>query len=408
MPVYEYKALDRRGKNLKGTIDADSESVARAKLRSQGRFPVKLHINSAGDAKAKLSGSFSTDLFQRVKSSEVHGVTRQLGTLIGAGIPLIAALDAIIEQTRNQVLKRACVQIKESVNEGNTLTSALSMHPKLFSAIYINMVRAGEASGSLDVVLERLADFGDKQQQLKGKLKAALVYPIFMAVIGITILFILITYVIPNITQVFTDMGRILPLPTRVLIGTSDVLQDYWWVVGLFVILLSLSVRFLVKTPKGQIGWDYLKLKMPIIGQVSQKIILARFGSTLGSLLMSGVGLITSLQIVKAILNNLVINEVLDQSIENIGKGKSMTISLRDSEWFPPMFVQMVAVGEQSGKLEQMLAKIAEAYEQEAETSILMMTSLIEPLMIGLMGLAVGFVVLSILLPIFEMNQLVG
>lgn len=408
MPVYEYKALDHRGKNLKGIIDADSESAARTKLRSMGKFPVELRVNSTGNAKVKLPGVFSGDFFQRVKSSEIHVVTRQLGTLLGAGIPLIAALDTIIEQTSNPVLKRTCAQIKEAVNEGNTLTSALTMHPKLFSTIYINMVRAGEASGSLDVVLERLADFGEKQQQLKGKLKAALIYPIFMACIGIAILFILITYVIPNITQIFTDMERVLPLPTRILISISDILKHYWWFIILILFSLSVSIRFFLKSKTGQVVWDYLKLRIPVIGPVSQKIILARFGSTLGSLLASGVELLTSMQIVKAILNNLVIAEVLDEAIENIGKGKSMTISLKESEWFPPMFVQMIAVGEQSGKLEQMLAKIAQTYEQDAETSILTMTSLVEPLMIAFMGVAVGFVVLSILLPIFEMNQLMG
>jgi len=408
MPVYEYKALDKKGKNLTGMIDADSESAARSKLRSQGRYPVELNVSSAVSTRMKRPSILSMDLFQRVSSAEIHVVTRQLGTLLGAGIPLIASLDAIIEQTRNPVLKRSFAQIKEAVNEGNTLTNSLAMHPRLFSSIYINMVRAGEASGSLDVVLERLADFGEKQQQLRGKLKAALVYPLFMAFVGIAILFILVTYVIPNITQVFADMERVLPLPTRILIGLSDFLANYWWTLILFVVLISLAVWLSLKTRKGQIVRDFLKLRMPLVGSVSQKIMLARFGSTLGSLLASGVELLTSMQIVKAILNNLVISEVLDEAIENIGKGRSMTISLKESEWFPPMFVQMIAVGEQSGKLEQMLAKVAEAYEQDAETSMLTMTSLIEPLMITCMGMAVFFVVLSILLPIFEMNQLVG
>lgn len=408
MPVYEYKALDRKGKNLTGMVDADSESAARTKLRSQGKYPVELNVSAAVSTKTKRSSALSSDLFQRVSSSEIHVVTRQLGTLLGAGIPLITSLDAIIEQTRNQVLKRSFAQIKEAVNEGNTLTNALSMHPRLFSSIYINMVRAGEASGSLDVVLERLADFGEKQQQLKGKLKAALIYPLFMACVGIAILFILITYVIPNITQVFADMERVLPLPTRILIGLSNFLVNYWWTILLLFLVLSLAVWSSLKTRKGQIVRDYLKLKVPIVGPVSQKIMLARFGSTLGSLLASGVELLTSIKIVKAILNNLIIGEVLDEASENISKGRSMTISLTESEWFPPMFVQMIAIGEQSGRLEQMLEKVANAYEQDAETSILTMTSLIEPLMITCMGIAVFFVVLSILLPIFEMNQLVG
>lgn len=407
MPLYEYKALDSSGKNLKGILDAENEAQARSKLRSSGKYPVSIKENRTKSQSAgKRSGGLR--FFERIRADEIHVMTRQLATLLGAAIPLVQALSSLVDQTENSALKRVIAQIRESVNEGSTLTKALSDHPKLFSSIYINMVRAGEASGSLDVVLERLADFGEKQQALRGRMRSALVYPLFMAVIGAAILFILITYVVPNITQVFDEMGRVLPAPTKFLIGLSDFLQNYWWIVILGVFLAVSLLRYIVSRPAGRSAWDLLKLKMPITGPVLRKIILARFSSTLGSLLNSGVELMAAMQIVKTLIDNVRIADVLDEAMDDIEKGKSMASSLAGSPWFPPMFVQMIAVGEQSGTLEKMLGKISAAYEREVENAIMGMTSLIEPLMIAVMGAAVGFIVLSILLPIFEMNQLVG
>lgn len=406
MPVYEYKALNKKGKSCKGQIDADSESKARSKLKNSGKYPISLQ-ESLGRGKSSRQGPFGKSLFERIKSDDIHVVTRQLATLLGAGIPLINALASLIEQSSNPALKRVLAQVRDSVNEGSTLTSALSQHPKLFSNIYINMVRSSEASGSLDVVLERLADFGENQKALQAKFKAALVYPIFMAVIGIGILFFLITYIVPNITRIFTDMERVLPLPTRILILASDLLRDYWWLGVLLCIAFYALIRLLLAQKSGRRLWDRIKLTFPIIGSVNKKIILARFASTLGSLLKSGVPLITSLQIVSSLVNNQLIGKVIDEAIEKIEKGKSMSSALEASVWFPPLFLQMISVGEQSGQLEAMLDKVATAYEREVESSIMGMTALIEPIMISSMGLAVGFVVLSILLPIFEMNQMI-
>jgi general secretion pathway protein F len=407
MPVFEYRALDAKGKNIKGIMDADSESQARTKLRSQGKYPVSITVSRDKQNRAGGQG-VGLGLLDRVKSEEISVMTRQLATLVGAGIPLVQALDSLIDQTRNSVLKKVIAQIKGSVNEGNSLTNALGEHPKLFSSIFINMVRAGEASGALDIVLERLADFSEKQEALKGRLRAALIYPIFMAVIGSAILFILITYIVPNITQVFDEMDRVLPLPTLFLIGLSDFLKMYWWVVLIFLALIFLGLRYVVQQPFGRSLWDLVKLKAFIVGPVAQKVILARFSSTLGSLLESGVGLMTSMQIVRTLVSNVHVARVIDEAMEQVQKGQSMTSALSDSEWFPPMFVQMIAVGEQSGSMEAMLEKVSKAYEREVETAIMGMTSLIEPIMIAAMGMAVGFVVLSILLPIFEMNQMIG
>jgi general secretion pathway protein F len=407
MAVYEYQALDAKGKKLKGIIDADSESHARTKLRSMGKYPVSINLTSkerSGGGGRKQGFS----LFKRVKTEEVSVMTRQLATLLGASIPLVQALDALIAQTRNAALKKVIAEIKGAVNEGNSLTSALGEHPKIFSSVFVNMVRAGEASGSLDIVLDRLADFAEKQDELRGRFRAALVYPIFMGLIGSAILFILITYIVPNITQVFNEMNRVLPLPTLFLIGLSDFLKVYWWGVLIIIGVLLSGLRYFIKRPLGKRSWDYVKLKAFILGPVVQKVILARFSSTLGSLLESGVGLMISMQIVQALVDNVHVAKVIDGAMEQIQKGQSMTVALSNSEWFPPMFIQMIAVGEQSGNLEGMLKKVSKAYEREVETAIMGMTALIEPLMIVGMGLAVGFIVLSILLPIFEMNQMIG
>lgn len=407
MAVFEYRALDSKGKKQKGIIDADSESQARTKLRVSGKYPVSITLTSKERSRTGGQGK-GLGLFRRVKSEEISIVTRQLATLLGASIPLVQALDSLIAQTRNPMLKKVIAQIKGAVNEGNSLTNALGEHPKIFSSVFINMVRAGEASGTLDIVLERLADFAEKRDELQGRFRAALVYPIFMGLIGSAILFVLITYIVPNITQVFNEMNRVLPLPTLFLIGLSDFLKVYWWVVLIVISAILAGLRYVIKKPSGKSFWDYVKLKSFILGPVVQKVILARFSSTLGSLLESGVGLMMSMQIVQALVDNVHISKVIDEAMEQIRKGQSMTVALSDSEWFPPMFIQMIAVGEQSGNLEGMLKKVAKAYEREVETAILGMTALIEPLMIVAMGLAVGFIVLSILLPIFEMNQMVG
>ena len=407
MPIYEYTAFDQKGKSKKGIIEAENEAGARNKLRASGKYPIELKENLSQSTKKGKTGLGSPLVFERVKSMEIHIFTRQLATLIGAGIPLVSALSSLLEQTANPALKKVLAQIKDGVNEGNTLTNSLAKHPKLFSSIYINMVRAGEASGSLDIVLEKLADFGEKQRTLQGRIKAALIYPVFMAVIGSAILFILITYIVPNITKVFADMERTLPLPTRLLISLSNFLRGYWWLLLLFLVAAFYALRMFIQSARGRQIWDLLKLRMPIIGAVNQKIILARFGSTMASLLGSSVPLVTSMQIVQSIVNNSLIAEVIEEAIEHIRKGKSMASALGSSPWFPPIFVQMISVGEQSGNLEPMLTKVSDAYEREVDMAIMGMTSLIEPIMIAGMGAAVGFVVLSILLPIFEMNQMV-
>ncbi len=407
MPVYEYTALDTRGKKLKGIIDADSRSAARQKLRQGGKYPVEIRETAR---KAREDKHVSLAFLQpgpRIKPAEIHVATRQLATLLSAGIPLVSALNGLIEQTTNQSLKKIIAQIKDAVNEGNSLTSALAEHPRLFSRIYVNMVRAGEASGSLDVVLDRLAEFGERQHALRARIKAALIYPIFMALVGTVVLFLLITFIVPSITKVFDNSQQVLPLPTVFLINLSGFLQQYWWLILLLLVALVVAGRLFIRRPRGRRYWDYLKLSLPVLRDLNIKIASATFGRTLASLLHAGVPLITALQIVKNILNNVLLAEVMDEATEELEKGQSLSKILRGSRWFTPMLVQMIAVGEQSGALENMLEKAADSYEKEVEAKIMAMTSMIEPVMILFMGLVVSFIVISILLPIFEMNQLI-
>jgi len=407
MAVYEYTALDKGGKNLSGIIDADSAVAARQKLRSSGVYPVEVKETSAKPKEAPAGSVSVTSVFKRVKPGELSATTRQLATLLGAGITLVAALDALVSQMGNPLLKRTIAQVKESVNEGNSLAHSLGQHPKVFSPIYINMVRAGEASGSLDLVLERLAEFSENQQALRARFRAALAYPVFMFFIGTLILFFLITYVIPNITRVFEEMHQALPVSTILLMGVSNFLKSFWWLVLLGLVGLILLLRQLKRTSKGRYVWDELKLRFPVIGSINTKMAMARFGRTLGSLLQNGVPVLTALQIVRNIVNNVHIADVIDHAEEEIQAGKSLARTLSQSHWFPPIPVQMIAVGEQSGELENMLNKIADMYEREVESQAMALTSMLEPVMILLMGSAVAFIVISILLPIFEMNQMV-
>ena len=407
MPVYEYTALDGAGKNVHGIVDADSAVAARNKLRGSGIFPVQVKQTSSRPKDVPSSSVTISNIFKRVRPGELSATTRQLSILLGAGVTLVASLDALIAQIANPLLKKIMAQVKESVNEGKSLAFSLSQHPKIFSQIYINMVRAGEASGSLDLVLDRLAEFSEHQDALRGRFKAALAYPVFMFFIGSIILFFLVTFIVPNITKIFSDMHQTLPLPSLILIGVSHFLKSFWWLVLLVLGGCALLIKKLIKTPRGNHIWDEIKLRTPVIGAIYMKMAMARFGRTLGSLLRSGVPPLTALQIVRNIVNNTLIAEVIDNAMEEIEAGASLATSLAQSRWFPPIVIQMISVGEQSGELENMLDKVAEVYERETESKIMAMTSMLEPVMILVMGVVVGFIVISILLPIFEINQMI-
>jgi general secretion pathway protein F len=408
MPVYEYKALDRSGKTTTGIIDADSAVGARQKLRAGGNFPVDVREAASNKIKDETSGTPAFSLrFQRVKALELSVMTRQLSILLGAGVTLVASLDTMIAQISNPAFKKIMAQVKESVNEGNSLAFSLSRHPKVFSEIYVNMVRAGEASGSLDLVLERLAEFSERQETLKGRIRAAMAYPMIMFLIGTGILSFLVAFVVPQIAGIFKDMNQMLPLPTRVLISGSEFLKSFWWVLVIGIGAAIFLVRKLINTPRGRTLWDKIRLRAPVFGSITTKMAVARFGRSLGSLIQNGVVLLTALEIVRTIVNNKLIARDIEDAMVRIEEGKSLAEPLARSRWFPAIVVQMISVGEQSGELEKMLHKVADIYESETEAQILAMTSMLEPVMILFMAVSVAFIVFSILLPIFEINTMI-
>jgi general secretion pathway protein F len=407
MPVYEYTALDRSGKKANGIIDAESAVAARQKLRESGIFPVDVRETTSKSPDIHFSQKSIHTLFRRIRPGELSAMTRQLSILLGSGITLVASLEALILQITNPLFKKVLAQVKESVNEGNSLAFSLSQHPKVFSQIYINMVHAGEASGTLDLVLDRLSELSEHQQALRARFKAAMAYPVFMFFIGTLILLFLITFIVPNITKIFSDMHQTLPLPTLALIGISSFLKSFWWLILLVFGGAIFLVKKLMETQRGKYIWDEAKLRIPVFGTVNMKIAIARFGRTLGTLLQNGVPLLSALPIVRNIVNNTLVAEAIDNAAEQIESGESLATPLSQNRWFPPIVIQMISAGEQSGKLEDMLNKVGEIYERETESQIMALTSMLEPVMILVMGLTVGFIVISILLPIFEMNQMI-
>ncbi len=407
MPVFEYTALDSKGKTTSGIIDAEGALAARQKLRTSGIFPVSIKETQEATPK-KISRSINlTGRFSRIKPVEIAMMTRQLATLIGAGFPLVSALDALVPQTKSHSFKKMLAQIKDLIVEGNSFAQALSKYPAAFSSLYVNMVRAGETSGTLEIVLDRLADITEKQQALINRIQTALAYPIFMLIFGTIVLFILLIYIVPSFTSIFADMNQVLPTPTRMLIFLGEFFKSYWW--GIFIILGILWFLFnrAKKSAKGRYWIDKTILALPITGNSARKLAVARFARTLGSLLENGVSMLVALDIVKNIAGNILISEAVETAAIEVGKGQGLGAALSGRGVFPQLSIQMIQVGEQSGELESMLTKISDVFENEVETSILRLTSYLEPVMILGMGMCVLFIVLSICLPIFEMNQLI-
>ncbi len=408
MPVYEYIALDDRGHRLKGIVDAASAAGARQKLRETRIFPIDLAESSAQKKEGAPARKGLEGFSGKVSLRDMSIMTRQLSTLLGAGLPLVPSLTVLVTQTAHPRLKKTLAQIREDVNEGNSLTGSISRHSEIFPPFFVNMIRAGEASGTVNLVLERLADFNESQQALKTRIRSALAYPIFMFFIGSLVLFFLVAFVVPNITRIFQEMHQTLPAITMLLIAVSRFLQSFWWIILLAAAVGFLALRYAVtQTEKGRHLWDRIKLAAPLFGPVNRKMAVARFSRTLGTLLQSGVPLLNAMEIVRNVVDNRLIADDLQNAGREVEEGQPLSASLARRGFFPPMVIEMIAVGEQSGNLEPMLYRVADSYEREVESHILMMTSLLEPAMVLLMGLIVGFIVVSILLPIFEMNQLV-
>ena len=406
MPVYAYRGLSPEGKNVTGIVDAESPRAARLKLRRTGVFPTE--VNEAAEGRSRGGNRVvSTRMFERIGPQDLAIMTRQLSTLISAGLPLVESLSALIDQVERERLKRTLTQIREQVTEGSSLADALGQHPKIFNDLYINMVRAGEASGALDVVLLRLADYTESSAQLRSRILSAMVLPGLTLGLSVVILGFLLTFVVPRVTRIFVEQKQVLPLPTRILMGMSNFFVDWWMIFAVILLLAAVGFRYWVATSRGRLAWDHWRLRAPLFGKLVQKIAVARFSRTLSTLLRSGIGLLQSLDIVKNIVDNRVLFEAIEAARDAIREGQSIAPPLKRSGFFPPMMIHMVAVGERSGQLEEMLAKTADTYEGEVDTGVATLTSLLAPVMTVLMGGMVLFIVLSILLPIFQMSQMV-
>lgn len=408
MPVYEYSALNQKGKTTQGVINADSSVSARQKLRADMLFPVSIDEVADTSPDQTTSRTAIFKYFKRVRPMELAAVTRQLATLTGAGFPLVSALETLMPQAKSRSLQQTLAKVKERVVEGGTFAQALEQFPGTFSPVYINMVRAGESSGTLELILERLADITEKQEALKARIQAALAYPLLMALVGTVVVFFLLTAVVPNILTIFSDLGQTLPLPTRILMGTSRFFSRFWPLFLLLFCVGGVAYFFLNRTPKGRFGIDRTRLKIPFIGNLIRQLAAARISRTLGSLLENGVPMMQALEIVQNITGNVVLSNAVTKTAKEVGQGKPLGMTMGRYPVFPALFVQMVTVGEQSGELETMLGKVADIYETDVQQRVMTITAMLEPVMILLMGVIVGFIVLSICLPIFEMNQLVG
>jgi general secretion pathway protein F len=407
LPVFAYKALDQSGKAVEGLKEADSPRSLRSALRRDNIFLTEV----VGEREAKAASpevSVRRFVGGRIRADDVAVATRQLAVLVNAGIPLVDALSALVEQVDHERLKRVLSSVKQRVNEGSSLADALAQHPKAFSNLYVNMIRAGESSGALDVVLFRLADFTESQARLRSKILGTLTYPAAMMVIGAGVMGILFTVVIPKITKIFDDTKVVLPWTTRFLIGTAGFVHDWWWAL---LLATAAGIYALVRwrrTPAGRARWDVWVLDAPIFGSLVRQVALARFSRTLATLLKSGVPLLTAMDIVRNIVGNTRLAAVIEEARESIKEGESIAAPLKRSGEFPPLVYHMIAIGEKSGELEDMLGNVANAYDSQVETKIAALTSLLEPIMIVVMGVAVAFIVFSILMPILQINTIAG
>lgn len=407
MSVFEYIALDEKGREKKGIIDAAGVAAARQQLRDQGVYPVEIK-QAVPKKESALAGILEINLRQRVSAKEIAVFTRQLSTLLGAGIPLVPSFTVLLGQTKNPLLKKILAQIRAGLTEGKSLTASMENFPRVFEPFYVNMIKAGEASGAINLVLERLADFSENQQALISNIRSLLIYPAVMFLVGTLVIFFMMTYVVPQITEIFSDMRQTLPLITIILIAVSDFLKVFWWLVLFFLAAAIIVFKYLTtNTDGGRRWWDAVCLKAPVFGAVNLKIAIARFSRTLATLLQSGVPLLVAMDIVRNVVNNVVIGETITRAAKEVEEGQSLAGPLAQSDIFPPMVTEMIAVGEQSGSLEKMLNRVATAYEAEAQADTLALTSLLGPLTVLGMGVVVLFIVVAILLPIFEMNQLI-
>lgn len=417
MPIYEYKAFAVGGAVQSGIIDADTERDARSKLRTKNLLVSKL-VQTRGGRRVRRStkpkGVLARLAAQRGKTSpgprenEIIGsMTRQLATLLGSGIALVESMTAIVDQAENRKMETMFREVREKIQQGHSLADALELHPGWFSELYVNMVRAGQASGNLDIVLARIADYMQTQRALRRKITGALMYPVMMLSLGFLVVTVLMTKVVPEITAMLLDQGKALPASTQLLVSVSTFFQDFWWAIFLGIGALSFVVeRIYNRHPKGRLAIDKTLLRVPVLGTLLLKAAVGRFTRTLSTLLQSGVNVIQGLEITEKVVGNRVIADATKHIRTRVLEGTDISTPLKNSKVFPTVVGYMVAVGEQSGELEEMLDRIASAYDEEIDVVTERLTSLMEPIMIVFLAVIVGYIVYAIIQPILQIGQI--
>lgn len=403
METYSYEAAAGDGKIVTGNVEAASERSAVDRIQGMGYFPLK--VSKAVEGR-NIANTLSEFFQQGVKDKDVMTFTYQLGVLLDAGFPLDRALSILYEQTDKKAFREIIKDILSQIRSGKSFSEALSKFKSVFPLFYVNMIKAGEAGGFLEDTISRMAVYLENTQALKEEIRSAVIYPSILSIVGGAAIIVLLTFVVPRFTSIFSDMGAALPLPTVILLAISSGLINYWWAILLFLAALFFSVRRYLGTENGRRAWDRARFRLPLFGKLFKEAAVSRFARTLGTLLQSGVPLLNALQIVKGTLGSESIAEMIQSVREEVRKGRGISEPLKRSNIFPPMAVHMVKVGEETGRLDEMLAKIAERFDIEVRTSVKRMLSLLEPAMILFMGLIVGFIVIAMLLAIFSINDL--
>ena len=402
--TFQYKVRDNQGRLLQGSLDGDSQTLVADKLRQMGYVPIAIQQESSSKLQRDLK---IPGLSDRVNQKDVAVFSRQFATMINSGLSLLRALNILSDQTENPTLARTIAEVRTDVEKGISLSAALAKHPKVFKRLYVAMIRAGEIGGVLDSVLLRLAENLEKDVALKQKIKSAMTYPTVVFCLVILIMVGMLIFVVPTFKNLYKDLGGSLPLPTKVLIALSDRAKQFWYVLAALMIGSWVGLRRWVNTEKGRGKWDAMKLRVPVFGQLVHKSALSRFSRTLSVLMRSGVPILQSLEIVRETVNNVVVSNAVQDVAASVKEGESIAKPLERHDIFPPMVVQMISVGEETGALDTMLAKISDFYDQEVEATVEALTSLIEPVLIAVMGVVVGGMVVALYMPMFNIINLI-
>lgn len=395
MPTYRYKARDKFGALFSGTIETTGKDAVAVQLDNLGYIPVKIEE----ERETRLLGPDFLERFQRITSEDLIIFSRQLATLISAGLPFTTSLDALIEQTENKRLKRVITQVRRDLEGGSSFSDALAKHPAVFSDLYVNMIRAGETGGVLDEILDRLATLAEHDAETRARIKSATRYPKIVVAAITVAFFILVTFVVPRFAELYAGFKAELPLPTRILIGINTFIHHYWYLALAAIVLAIVGIRQYVRTPMGRLQWDGLKLKLPVFGPIFLKTALSRFGRIFGTLTRSGLPVLQTLEIVSKTVGNVVIARVVDNIRDSARQGRGVVQPMKLSRIFPPTVVQMVAIGEETGKMEEMLMKVSSYYDMEVEYAIRNLSTTLEPLLLVVIGGMVLFLALAIFLP---------